>query len=112
MNARIRILLALLGCLVFGANALATDLGHCDPICCDDPCESVPLAPESCACCAVRSTAEADPMLPATAPPAPLPAALPMLPDLPAPTAPTLLAGFAPTPAPPPAPPRPTVLRL
>jgi hypothetical protein len=79
MNARIRILLALLGCLVFGGNALSADLGHCDPICCDEPCEAVPLEPEDCACCAVRSAAESDPMLPSVAPMAPLPALLPEL---------------------------------
>ena len=82
MNARTRIVLALLGCLVFGGNALAIDLGHCDPLCCDEPCESRPLLPESCACCAVRSAAEADPMLPACAPAAPQPVALAAAPDL------------------------------
>lgn len=112
MNTRIRILLALLGCLVFGGNALGTDLGHCDPVCCDEPCEALPLAPESCACCAVRSTAEADPMLPAAAPPAPLPALLPELPRLPVPAAIAATAGFCPAPAPLPAPPRRAVLRL
>ena len=84
MNAHVRILLALLGCLVFGGNALAVDPSHCDPLCCDEPCESAPLAPESCACCAVHSTAEADTALPAVAPAAPLPAlaaASPLLPD-------------------------------
>ncbi|MBK6734274.1 MAG: hypothetical protein IPG61_09310 [bacterium] len=112
MNARIRILLALLGCLVFGGNALSADLGHCDPIGCDEPCEAVPLEPEDCACCAVRSAAESDPMLPSVAPPAPLPALLPELALLPAPAAHAAVTGFCPAPAPLPAPPRASVLRL
>jgi len=83
MNARIRILLALLGCLVFGGNALAVDLSHCDALCCDEPCESAPLVPESCACCAVHRTSEPDTALPAVAPSAPLPALIAVLPSLP-----------------------------
>jgi len=83
MNARIHIFLALLGCLVFGGNALAAELSHCLPLCCDEPCESRPLVPESCASCAVRSAAAADPMLPSFAPAAPLPAVVPAAPALP-----------------------------
>ncbi len=112
MNTRIRIVLALLGCLVFGGNALSADLGHCDPICCDEPCESVPIEPDDCACCAVRSAAESDPMLPSVAPPAPLPALLPELLLPPAPAALAAVTGFNPAPAPLPAPPRASVLRL
>jgi hypothetical protein len=86
MNVHVRILLALLGCLVFGGNALAVDPSHCDALCCDEPCESAPLAPEACACCAVHSTAEADTALPAVAPAAPLPALAAASASLPDPT--------------------------
>lgn len=113
MNTRIRILLALLGCLVFGANALGAMPGHCDPVCCDVPCESGPFAPPTdCACCAVRGAVASDPLLPSQAPPAPVPALLPEPPLQPAPTASTAATGFCPAPAPLPAPPRLAVLRL
>lgn len=80
MNTRIRIILALLGCLVFGANALAADLGHCDPVCCETPCDPVAPAPVECGCCAQAATVEASPMMVSPAPTAPSPALLPALP--------------------------------
>ena len=112
MNARIRILLALLGCLVFGGNALSADLGHCDPICCDEPCEAVPLEPEVWDGGAVGSPSGIEPRLPAGFPMAPEPALLPELVVPPAPPALAALTGFNPAPAPLPAPPRASVLRL
>lgn len=84
MSTRVRILLALLGCLAFGAHALAAAPGHCDPLCCDEPCESGPLAPPTdCTCCAVRGDMATDPLLPSLAQPAPQPALLPQAADLP-----------------------------
>ena len=113
MNARIRILLALLGCLVIGANALGAAHAHCDPLCCDEPCESGPLAPApDCTCCAVRGNTDLGPLLPTMAPPAPVPALLPMPVELP--TADAAAAPAAPTcvPIPPPPTTRSTILRL
>lgn len=113
MNARIRILLALLGCLVFGANALGAELVHCDPVCCDEPCESGPLAPATdCACCAVRSTVAVDPMLPSAPPATPLPAVLPAVPNLFEPDTVNEPAGLTPAPAPAPVPVRACVLLI
>ena len=74
MNTRIRILLALLGCLVIGANALAIDLGHCDPVCCEKPCDPVAPTPVECGYCTLTATAEASPMLVSVASPTPAPA--------------------------------------
>jgi hypothetical protein len=112
MKAHVRILLALLGCLVFGGNAIATDMGHCDVLCCDEPCESAPFVPESCACCAVRSTAETDPALPLVVPAAPLPALAAALPSLPEMTSFPCAAGVNPVPAPSPPSQRTTILRI
>lgn len=111
MNARVRILLALLGCLVIGANALAIELGHCDPVCCDAPCDPILPAPVECGCCAVTATAEASPMLVSSASTGPAPAVLPVLPVL-APTCveATCLNAVAFL-APPPAAARSTILR-
>lgn len=116
MPTRFRILIALLGCLAFGGNAIAADLYRCDTLCCATPCESAPLAPDDCPLCAVRGAVGADPMvpvMPAGASTVPAPAAvMPALPAL-APAAAALpAAAVAPCPAPLPAPPRPTVLRL
>lgn len=113
MNARIRILLALLGCLVFGANALGAVPGHCDPLCCAEPCESGPLAPPTdCACCAVRGDLASDPLLPSLIPAAPQPALLTLPADLPATAVSANFDGVPAVPglAPPVA--RPTILRL
>jgi hypothetical protein len=112
MNARIHILMALLGCLVFGGNALATELRHCNPLCCDEPCESRPLVPESCARCAVRSTAEADPMLPPLASATSLPAVMPATPALPRLNSIDGLAAQPSAPAPSPLAARSSILRL
>lgn len=115
MTTRIRILLALLGCLVIGANALGAAHAHCDPLCCDEPCESGPLAPvPDCTCCAVRGHTDTDPLLPtlATATPAPAPLLLPLPAELP--SAATAAAPAVPgsVPVPPPATTRSTILRL
>ena len=83
MTTRTRIVLALLGCLVLGGNAVAADLSHCDRVCCDTPCDTAPLAPDDCACCVVRSAGLGDPLLPSVTPAAPQPALAPALPDLP-----------------------------
>ena len=112
MKAHLRILLALLGCLVFGGNALATDLSHCDVLCCDEPCESAPFVPDACACCAVHSTADVKTVLPAVAPVAPLPALAATLPSLPEMAGQPCAPGLSPAPAPSPQPPRVDVLRL
>lgn len=111
MNTRIRILLALLGCLVIGVNALAIELGHCDPVCCEAPCDPVLPAPVECGCCAATATAEASPMVTAHAPTSPAPALLPVLPALAAPSTVAAFAGHAPAPAPDAAPARSTILR-
>lgn len=106
MNQRVRILLALLGCLVFGANALGAIPGHCDPVCCAEPCEPGPLAPPpDCTCCSVRSTTDTDPMLPSLTSAPPLPAELPALPHLLG----IEFASHIPIPTPPPAPAPPPV---
>lgn len=111
MSTRVRFLLALLGCLVIGANALGAAHAHCDPLCCDEPCESGPLAPApDCTCCAVRANTDTDPLLP-TVPPAPAPALLPTpadLPDLSAAGAPAAVNAL---PVPPPTTARSTILR-
>jgi hypothetical protein len=111
MNTRIRILLALLGCLVIGVNALAIELGHCDPVCCEAPCDPVLPAPVECGCCAVTATAEASPMLASSVSPGPAPGVLPVLPVL----APTRVETTCLNPvailAPPPAAARSTILR-
>jgi len=112
MKAHVRILLALLGCLVFGGNAIATDSGHCDTVCCDEPCESAPFVPASCACCAVRSATETDPALPSVVPAAPLPALMAVLPSLPDMTSLPCAAGSAPVPAPSPPSQRTAILRI
>ncbi len=116
MTSRTRILLALLGCLVLGGNAVVADAAHCDPLCCETPCDGVPLAPDACPCCVVRSAGAGDPMVPVApvaAPPAPAPvAALPDLPAVaPAAAAPSVTCPAAPC-ARPPAPSGPTNLRL
>ncbi|MBM4129546.1 hypothetical protein FJ250_00750 [bacterium] len=112
MPTRIRILLALLGCLMIGANALDAAPAHCDPLCCDEPCESGPLAPApDCTCCAVRANTDTNPLLPTLTPPAPAPALLPTpagLPDLAAAGAP---AADSSLPVPPPTTARTTILR-
>jgi hypothetical protein len=113
MHARIRILLALLGCLVIGANALAAAHAHCDPLCCDEPCESGPLAPvPDCTCCAVRGSTDTDPLLPTLTLAAPQPALLPLPPALPALSADAGSATLTAVPIPPPPPARSTILRL
>jgi hypothetical protein len=111
MNTRIRILMALLGCLVIGVNALAADLGHCDPICCEAPCDPVLPAPVECGCCAATATAVASPMLTAPVPTSPAPALLPVLPALAAPRAVAAFADHTPAPSPATAPARSTILR-
>lgn len=113
MNKRIRILLALLGCLVFGANALGADLGHCDPVCCAEPCESGPLAPPpDCTCCSVRSTADTAPMLLSPTSATPMPAVLPALPRLIGIQVASHVLDLAPLPAPAPPPVRASVLLI
>ncbi|MBK8164358.1 MAG: hypothetical protein IPK64_00185 [bacterium] len=113
MPKRIRILLALLGCLVIGANALAATHAHCDPLCCDEPCESGPLAPvPDCTCCAVRGSTDTDPLLPTLTPTAPQPALLPLPPALPTISTDAGPAALTAVPVPPPTPARTTILRL
>jgi hypothetical protein len=111
MNTRIRILLALLGCLVIGANALAIDLGHCDPVCCEKPCDPVAPTPVECGYCTLTATAEASPMLVSVASPTPAPALLPVLPELAPASVETFSLDSLPSLAPPPAPARSTILR-
>jgi len=111
MNTRIRILMALLGCLVIGVNALAADLGHCDPICCEAPCDPVLPAPVECGCCAATATAVASPMLTAHVPTSPAPALLPVLPALSAPSDVETHVNHTSAPAPHLAPARSTILR-
>lgn len=111
MNTRIRILLALMGCLVIGVNALAIELGHCDPVCCEAPCDPVLPAPVECGCCAATATAVASPMLTVQVPASPSPAVLPVLPALAAPRLVAALGSHAPAPAPSAAPTRSTILR-
>jgi hypothetical protein len=113
MNARVRILLALLGCLVIGANALGVAPAHCDPLCCESPCESGPLAPApDCTCCAVRTNTDTDPLLPTLAPPAPAPALLPLPTEMPAATADGAPVALASVPIVPPLTARSSILRL
>lgn len=112
MTTRIRILLAVLACLVVATNALAAVQAHCDPLCCDEPCESGPLAPvPDCTCCAVRGHTDTDPLLPTMTPPVPAPALLPLPVELPsaADAATPVVSGAVPIP--PPATARSTILR-
>ncbi len=111
MNKRIRILLALLGCLVIGANALAADFGRCDPVCCEKPCDPVLPTPIECRDCAATATVEARPLLIAHAPTSPAPALLPVLPALTAPRVVAAIVIHASALAPVPAPARSSILR-
>lgn len=113
MHARIRILLALLGCLVIGANALAAAHVQCERLCCDEPCETGPLAPvPDCAFCAVRGNTDIDPLRATITPAAPQPALLPLPPALPAISADAGPTALTAVPIPPPTPARSTILRL
>ena len=111
MNARIRILLALLGCLVVGANALAIEIGHCDPVCCEKPCDPVAPAPVECGCCALTATAESAPVLVAAAAPLATPVLTAVLPVLAPAHVETFRLEADPAAAPPAPPARSTILR-